>query len=84
VRDNTTTRAITAARAVVYGLFAVIVGIAMVILAVILAGRFLNVFVFRDWIFGEDHMWVVYLFIGLVCIFFGALAWTQRRPSTGR
>src|SRR5262245_12459914 len=84
VRDNTTTRAITAARAVVYGLFAAIVGLVMVILLVILTGRFLNVFVFRDWMVGEDHMWVVYLFVGLVCLFFGALAWTQRRPSTGR
>ena len=84
VRDNTTTRAITAARAVVYGLFAAIVGLVMAILAVILAGRFLNVVVFPDWLFGEKHMWVVYLFVGLVCVIAGAVVWTLRRPSTGR
>ena len=84
VRENTTTRAITVARGVVYGLFAAIVGFALVILLIIFAGRFLNVFVFRDWMVGDDHMWVVYLFVGLVCIVFGAVAWTQRRPSTGR
>jgi len=83
VRDNTTTRAVTAARAVVYGLFAAIVGFVMVILLVILAGRFLNIFL-PDSLFGDDHMWVVYLFVGLVCILGGAFAWTQRRPSTGR
>jgi hypothetical protein len=84
VRENTTTRAITAARGVVYGLFAAIVGFALVILLIIFLGRFLNVFVFRDWVFGEDHMWVVYLFVGLVCVFLGALAWTRRRPAAGR
>jgi membrane associated rhomboid family serine protease len=83
VRDNTTTRAITAARAVVYGLFAAIVGLVMAILAVILAGRFLNV-ILPDSVFGEKHMWVVYLIVGLVCVIAGAVVWTQRRPSTGR
>jgi hypothetical protein len=83
VRDNTTTRAITASRAVVYGLFAAIVGFVVVVLAIILAGRFLNV-VLPDSVFGEHHMWVVYLFVGLVCVVGGAVAWTQRRPSTGR
>jgi hypothetical protein len=84
VRENTTTRAITAARGVVYGLFAAIVGFALMILLIIFAGRFLNVFVFRDFLFGEDHMWVVYLFVGLVCVFFGALLWARRRPAAGR
>jgi hypothetical protein len=84
VRDNTTTRAITAARAVVYGLFAAIVGFALVILLIIFAGRFLDVFVFRDFLFGEDHMWVVYLFVGLVCVLFGAVLWVRRRPAAGR
>ena len=36
VRENTTTRAITVARGVVYGLFAAIVGFALVILLIIL------------------------------------------------
>ena len=84
VRENTTTRAITVARGVVYGLFAAVVGFALVILLIIFAGRFLNVFVFRDFLFGEHHMWVVYLFIGLVCVFFGALLWARRRPAAGR
>lgn len=84
VRENTTTRAVTAARGVVYGLFAAIVGFALVILLIIFVGRFLNVFVFRDSVFGEDHMWVVYLSVGLVCVIFGALAWTRRRPAAGR
>src|SRR5262245_50993467 len=81
VRENTTTRAITAARGVVYGLFAAIVGFALVILLIIFVGRFLNVFFFRDWVFGKDPMSVVSLFIGLVCVFLGVLALTRRRPA---
>jgi hypothetical protein len=84
VRENTTTRAITAARGVVYGLFAAIVGFALVILLIIFTGRFLNVFVFRDFLFGVHHMWVVYLFVGLVCVLFGAVLWARRRPAAGR
>jgi len=84
VRENTTTRAITAARGVVYGLFAAIVGFALVILLIIFTGRFLNVFVFRDFLFGVHHMWVVYLFVGLVCVLVGAVLWARRRPAAGR
>ncbi len=84
VRDNTTTRAITASRAVVYGLFAAIVGFALVILLIIFTGRFLNVVVFRDFYVGVHHMWAVYLFVGLVCVIAGAVMWSLRRPRAGR
>jgi hypothetical protein len=84
VRENTTTRAITAARGAVYGVFAVIVGIPLVILVVIMIGRFLNVLVFRDFLFGDHHMWVVYLFVGLVSLLVGTFMWIRRYPPDGR
>ena len=69
-------------RGVVYGVFAAIVGFAMVILLIILVGRVLDVI--ASWLFGDDHMWVVYLFVGLLSLVLGAVAWVQRRPAAGR
>jgi len=82
VRDNTTTRAITVARGVVYGLFAAVVGFAVMILLVIVVGRVLDVL--ASLVFGDDHMWVVYLFVGLVSVAVGTFLWVRRRPVAGR
>jgi hypothetical protein len=83
VRDNTSTRAFTVARAIVYALFGAIVSFALVIFVIIAAGRFLNVVLPDSW-FGEDHMWAVYFLVGLVFVILGTLLWSFRRRSAGR
>lgn len=83
VRDNTSTRAVTVVRAIVYGLFGAIVSFALVIFVVIAGGRFLNVVLPDSW-FGEDHMWAVYLLVGLVLVIAGTVMWYFRHPSAGR
>jgi hypothetical protein len=83
VRDNTSTRAVTVVRAIVYGLFAAIVSFVLVIFVIIAGGRILNVVLPDAW-FGEDHMWAVYLLVGLLCVITGAVLWFQRHPSAGR
>jgi hypothetical protein len=55
----------TVARAVVYGLMAGIVGLTAFVLLCIGIFRFLDVYL-PDAVFGEDHMWAVYLIVGVV------------------
>ena len=81
VRDKTTGPAITVARAVVYGTFAVLVGTTCLLLLVVGSVRLLDSYL-PDAVFGEDHMWAAYLILGLVFVIAGAVLWRQRR-STG-
>ena len=59
----TTGRAITAARALVYGTFALLVGTAVVVLLAISAVRLLDVYL-PDAVVGEDHTWVAHGLVG--------------------
>jgi hypothetical protein len=77
VRDKTTEPAITAARAIVYGIFALLVGSACLVLATVAALRGLDV-ALPDSVFGEDHMWAAHLILGLVFIAFSAVLWRRR------
>lgn len=77
VRDKTTGPAITAARWVVYGTFAAIIGLAVAILLAIAAVRLLDVYL-PDAVFGEDHTWVAHLIVGLVFTIAGMVAWSKR------
>jgi hypothetical protein len=77
VRDKTTGPALTASRALVYGTFAVIVGVAALVLAVIAAVRLLNNYL-PDAVFGESHIWAAYLIIGLLFTIGGLFAWSKR------
>ena len=70
----------TAARAVVFGLFSVILGIAAITFLVILAGRVANNWL-PDAVFGENHMWAVHLFYGLFFSLFGLFLWLKRKPQ---
>ncbi len=77
VRDTTTGPAITAARTLVYGLVAVIVGVAVIVLAAVAAVRFLDAYL-PDAVVGEEHTWAAHLLVGLVFTLAGALLWSRR------
>lgn len=63
--DKVTGPITTAARAVVFGLFAAILGTAVLVLLSILSVRLLNNYL-PDSVFGEDHVWAAHLTIGLL------------------
>lgn len=77
VRDKTTAPALTIARGVVYGTFAVLVGIACLVVFVVGAIRALDV-ALPDSVFGEDHVWAAYLILGSVFVSVGAVLWGKR------
>jgi hypothetical protein len=79
VRDKTTGPALTVARAVVYGLFAVLVGSVVAVLLIVAAVRLIDVYL-PDSVFGEDHMWAAYLILGLVFMVAAAVLWPRRLP----
>jgi hypothetical protein len=78
VRDRTTGPALSAARAVVYGTFAALVGVAALALATIAAFRLIDNYL-PDAVFGEEHTWAAYLILGLVFVSAGAILWVRRR-----
>jgi hypothetical protein len=80
VRDRTTGPAITVARAVVYGTFAVLVGVAALVLATIGAVRLIDNYL-PDTVFGEEHTWATYLIIGLAFVIAGVVLWARRYGS---
>lgn len=77
VRDKTTGPAITVARSVVYGLFAAVVGTAVLVMLAVAGVRALNVYL-PDSVFGETHTWAAHLVVGLVFSSAGALLWSRR------
>jgi hypothetical protein len=80
VRDKTTGPAITVARWVVYGTFALVVGSMVGILLAITGVRILDVYLPDAWV-GEDHTWVAHLVIGGLFTLVGAVAWSRRSAS---
>jgi hypothetical protein len=66
VRENTTTRALTAAKAVVYGIVVAVMGISLLVVTVILSVRLLDIIL-------PGGVWVADLLIGLVCTAGGAV-----------
>lgn len=77
VRDKTTGPAITAGRWVVYGTFALLVGIAVLVLLAIAAVRLLDAYL-PDAVFGEQHTWAAHLIVGLLFSIAGMWAWSKR------
>ncbi len=77
VRDKTTGPALTVARGVVYGTFAILVGTACLVVFIIAAVRLLDSYL-PDAVFGEDHMWAAYLILGLVFVVPGGVLWSRR------
>jgi hypothetical protein len=78
VRDRTTGPALTVARAVVYGIFAALGGLAALVLGTIAGVRFIDNYL-PDAVFGDEHIWAAYLIIGLVFVVAGAVLWIRRR-----
>ena len=83
VRDKTTGPAITVARAIVYGTFALLVGTAVAVLLAISFVRVLDVYL-PDSVFGERHTWVAHLIVGGTFALAGMFAWSRRTgPAEG-
>ena len=78
VRDKTTGPLIAIARAVVYGTFVAVVGLAALVLFVVAAVRLVNNYL-PDSVFGESHVWAAYLILGLVFSIAGLLLWGRRK-----
>jgi hypothetical protein len=71
----------TAARAIVFGLFAGILGITALVLFVILLVRVVNNYL-PDSVFGENHVWVAHLFVGMAFCLLALWCWIKRKPQT--
>jgi hypothetical protein len=78
VRDKTTGPALTVAKAVVYGTFALIVGLAAFVLFIVAAVRFLDNYL-PDAVFGDEHIWAAYLILGSLFVLVGVILWIRRR-----
>src|SRR4051794_27469560 len=71
----------TAARALVFGLFAAILGTAALVLLSILVVRLLNNYL-PDSLLGENHVWAADLILGLVFSLVALVLWAKRKPVT--
>jgi hypothetical protein len=78
VRDHTTGPAITAARGVVYGLLAALLGVTAVVLVAIAAVRGLDEGI--EGIVGSRETWAAHGVVGLLFTVVGLLLWSKRRP----
>ena len=83
VRDNTTGRITTIARGFVFGLFAAVIGTAVLVLVIIASIRLLDQVL-------PSGVWLAYLVLGLVVVIAGALVFRKRNQpappagNTGR
>ena len=78
--DKVTGPVTTAARALVYGLFAGILGVGAFVLMSILLVRLANNYL-PDAVFGKEHVWAAHLLIGLLFLLFALVLWSRRRPQ---
>ena len=83
VREKTTGPLLKASKGAVYGLFAGFVGLVVLVMAIVMGARLLNNYL-PDAVFGDEHMWAVYLIIGLVFLVGAALTWPRRKPRLAR
>ena len=79
VRDATTGKVESAARAIVYGLLAGILGAVIAVLVAIAGVRLLDVYLPSDQV-GDDHVWLAHLLIGTVFTVGGMFLWRKRHP----
>lgn len=83
VRDRTTGQLVTAARWMVYGTFAALVGVVVAVLLAVAGVRAMDVYLPDAWV-GEDHTWVAHLIIGTVFTVIGMVLWSKRTAKPGR
>ena len=81
VRDKVTGPIQTLARGVVFGTFALILGVVAFTLFLILAVRLLDDYL-PDAVFGEDHVWAAYTLLGLAFSLFAMVFWRKRVAPT--
>jgi hypothetical protein len=79
VRDATTGKVEGAARAIVYGLLAGILGAVIAVLVAIAGVRVLDAYLPSDQV-GDDHVWLAHLLIGAVFTVGGMVLWRKRHP----
>jgi hypothetical protein len=83
VKDKTTVPLQTAARAVVYGLVAVVLAVILVVAGIVAFVRFADVY-FLGWAGranGQVRVYVVYLLLGIVFCAAGFFCWSRRTPK---
>jgi ABC-type nickel/cobalt efflux system permease component RcnA len=78
VRDKTTGPALTAARGVVYGLLAALLGGTIAVLFAIAAVRGLDEAI--EAVVDSRETWAAHAIVGLVFTLVGLLLWSKRRP----
>ena len=81
VRDKTTGPAITAARAIVYGLLAGLLGLTAGVLMAIGFVRLLDAYLPSS-VFGDTHTWAAHLVLGVVFSGSGLFLWRQRHAKS--
>ncbi len=74
VRDKTTGPALTAARGIVYGTFAALIGIVIVVLTVIGLVRLIDSYL-------PGEVWATYLLLGGIFLVVGIVLWSRRNPA---
>ena len=79
--DKVTGPVTTVARAIVFGLFAAILGTAALVLVSILLVRVLNNYL-PDSVFGEEHVWAAHLLLGLAFSVIALILWAKRKSHT--
>lgn len=79
VRDKTTGPAITAARWLVFGVFGIVAGTAVLVLLTIAAVRVLDAYLPSS-VFGDEHVWAAHGLLGLLLSFAGAIMLAKRHP----
>ena len=78
IRDKTTVPLTTVARALVFGLVAGVMGVAVVVLLAIGAVRVLDVYL--DYIPRvPEGVWAAHLLVGMIFSLFGLWLWSKRR-----
>ena len=77
VRDKTTGPAITVARGVVYGTFALLVGTMVGVLLAVAAVRALDAYL-PSAVFGDEHVWAAHGIVGLLFTVSGMVLWSKR------
>ena len=78
VKEKTTVPATTAARAVVYGLVILALGITALVVLTIASVRFLTVYLPVGRAHHHHRVWVAYLIVGLILTLAGLLLWSRR------
>jgi len=78
VKEKTTVPATTAARAVVYGLVIVALGVTALVVLTIAGVRILTVYLPVGRVHHHHRVWVAYLVMGLILTLAGLLCWSRR------